>query len=345
MLLVMVYTFAFSIKINNGENGNSHGENGFARVALDLISAEIKTRGRGMKSETASFYRYFPISKRDENWGLYVTTAGESRVAPNTVYPPSGHPKGYSFDWRQGRILEGYALLYLSSGRGKFESKQNLSADIEAGHAFLLFPGVWHRYAPLPETGWHEYWIGFNGEMAHRWLKHGFITKKNPVVRVNAEDTVLATFSRVMQAIRENRPALQQILAGATHNLMGLIYSAQQAQPVAGLQNSNVIERAITRIQNEFEHDLDMEFLAQEMGVSYSWFRHTFATHTGLSPHQYLLELRFVRARNLLAETELSIKEIASQTGFEDELYFSRLFRQRLNLTPSQWRSRSRLRR
>ena len=78
-----------------------------------------------------------------------------------------------------------------------------------------------------------------------------------------------------------------------------------------------------------------MELLARELGVSYSWFRHTFAAHTGLSPHQYLLEFRLVRARSLLTETEFSVKEIATQTGFEDEFYFSRLFRQKLNLTPA----------
>jgi AraC-like DNA-binding protein len=87
---------------------------------------------------------------------------------------------------------------------------------------------------------------------------------------------------------------------------------------------------------------LDMQLLAGELGVSYSSFRHTFTAHTGLSPHQYLLEFRLVRARSLLAESELSVKEIATQTGFEDEFYFSRLFRQKLNFTPSQWRRRSR---
>jgi AraC-like DNA-binding protein len=295
-----------------------------------------------MKFETSSFYRYFPVSRRDKNWGLYVTTAGESRVAPQTSYPPTGHPKGYAFDWQHGRILDGFALVYISSGRGRFEWKPNFSASIEPGHIFLLFPGVWHRYTPNPETGWHEHWIGFDGEMARRWLKYKFISPKNPVISIKAEDTVLATFSRVMQSIRENRPALQQILAGTTDNLMGLVYSAQQAQPAAGAQNVNVIERAITRIQNEFERELNMSQLAQELGVGYSWFRHTFTAHTGLSPHQYLLEFRLVRARNLLAETELSIKEIAAQTGFEDEFYFSRLFRQKLNLTPSQWRNRGR---
>jgi AraC-like DNA-binding protein len=295
-----------------------------------------------MKAETAAFYRYFPVSRRDKNWGLYATTAGESRVASHTEYPLSGHPKGFAFDWRHGRVLEGFALLYISSGSGLLESKPNFSASIEAGHAFLIFPGVWHRYTPNKETGWHEHWIGFDGEMARRWLRHGFFSPNNPVVKIGAEDTVLATFSRVMQAIRANRPALQQILAGATNNLMGLFYSAQQSQSSVDVQNANVIERAITRIQDEFGLNLDMKVLAQELGVSYSWFRHTFTEHTGLSPHQYLLELRLVRARSLLAETDLPVKEIALQTGFEDELYFSRLFRQKLNVTPSQWRDHSR---
>jgi AraC-like DNA-binding protein len=295
-----------------------------------------------MKTNGFSFFRYFPISQRDKNWGLYVTTIGEQRIAPGTDYPLCGHPKGFAFDWQHGRILEGFALVYISGGSGKFESKPNLAVSIEAGHAVLLFPGVWHRYAPDPKTGWHEHWIGFDGETAHRWRQHKFISAKNPVVKINAEDTVLATFSRMMQSARTYRPALQQILAGATDDLMGLIYSSRQAPPAADAQNASAIESAINRIQNEFGCDLNMKLLARDIGVSYSGFCHTFTEHTGLSPHQYLLELRLIRARSLLAETEFSIKEIAAQTGFKDGLYFSRLFRQKLNLTPSQWRSRSR---
>lgn len=294
-----------------------------------------------MQSESTSFYRYFPVSRRDRNWGLYITTVGEARIAPRTDYPPKGHPKGFAFDWQHGRTLDGFALNYISSGRGKFESKPRFSAAIEPGHGFLLFPQVWHRYAPDSESGWHEHWIGFDGDIARQWLRHKLFSPKNPVLKLNAEDTVLATFSRIMQSIRANRPALQQILAGATHNLMGLIYSAQQAQPAHDAQNTNAIESAIARIQNDFARDLNMKVLARELGVGYSWFRHTFTTHTGLSPHQYLLELRLVRARNLLAESDLSVKEIATQTGFEDEFYFSRLFRQKLNLSPTQWRNRS----
>src|SRR3974390_1505378 len=134
-----------------------------------------------MRSETSSFYRYFPISRRDQDWGLYVTTAGEARVAPHTTYPPQGHPKGFAFDWQHGRVLDAFALVYICSGQGKLELKPDFSAPIEPGHVILLFPRVWHRYAPNPETGWHEYWIGFDGELARRWLRAPFLSKKKPI--------------------------------------------------------------------------------------------------------------------------------------------------------------------
>lgn len=295
-----------------------------------------------MKSQTTTFYRYFPISRRDKSWGLYATSAGESNIAPHWVYPPSGHPKGYAFNWQHGRILDEFAFVYISSGTGKFESEFNRPIQVEPGHAFLLFPGVWHRYTPDLETGWREHWIGFNGETAHRWRRCRFLSARNPICKINAEETVLAAFSRVMQYVRMNRPALQQILAGATGYLLGLFYSAQQAPPAAEAQNPNAIELALARIHVEFASDMDMESLAREAGVGYRWFRRTFTVHTGLSPHQYLLELRLVRAHNLLAETTLSVKEIARQTGFVDEHYFSRRFRKKSNLTPGEYRNRSR---
>lgn len=108
-------------------------------VKLDFPAGESKTCPHCMKTSAASLFHYFPISKRDKNWGLYVTTAGEARIAAHTVYPPTGHPKGFDFDWQHGRVLEGFAVVYISSGGGKFECKPNISTSVEAGHAFLLF--------------------------------------------------------------------------------------------------------------------------------------------------------------------------------------------------------------
>jgi AraC-like DNA-binding protein len=295
-----------------------------------------------MKTHTESFYRYFPISPRDKKWGLFVTTVGESRIAPHSEYPPPGHPEGYAFDWQHGRILNHYTLVYISRGGGRFENNRGQSREIRAGNVMLLFPGVWHRYMPEPETGWHEHWIAFDGKTAREWEANNFISRRRAVWQSNSEAFLLASFSGIMEAVRANRPAIQQIMAGTTSHIIGLLYSAQQSSPSGSLPSQNVIETAIMRLQADLATDVNIQTLARDLGVSYGSFRSTFARHTGMSPHQYLMELRILRARNLLTETGCRVKEIAMQSGFKDEHYFSRLFRARVGVSAVQWRAKSR---
>jgi AraC-like DNA-binding protein len=81
-----------------------------------------------------------------------------------------------------------------------------------------------------------------------------------------------------------------------------------------------------------------MAKLARSLGVSYTWFRRMFTEHTGLSPHQYRIQIRLGRARTLLSETTLTVKEVAYRCGFESEHYFSRLFKRKTGLAPGEWR-------
>lgn len=76
--------------------------------------------------------------------------------------------------------------------------------------------------------------------------------------------------------------------------------------------------------------------------MGYSKFRKLFKSETGYSPHQYHLNLRINKAKELLQTTELNIKEIAYQTGFESEFYFSKLFRKKSGISPTDYRTKKR---
>lgn len=288
-----------------------------------------------------SFSRYFPVSLRDRKWGWHVTTVGQSRTFPRAAYPAAGHPKGYTFDWSKGRVLDCHALVYISHGRGSFESRRSAKQQIEAGQVVFLFPGVWHRYRPDAETGWQEHWVGFDGDVARSWVKNKFFSPRTPVFKPGQEDKWLALFTELITVIKLNRPAFQQVMAGFTAQMLGLLYSGQQAGLAGDDQALLIVQKALMKMQSELESGVNAEALARELNVSYSSFRHTFQQHTGSSPHQYLLELRLVRARNLLTQTTQSVKEIAQQAGFEDEHYFCRFFKLKTGFTPGQWRLRS----
>ena len=78
--------------------------------------------------------------------------------------------------------------------------------------------------------------------------------------------------------------------------------------------------------------------MAASLGVSYHYFRELFKRHTGTSPYQYHLARRLDRAQTLLAESELTIKEVAAALHFNDAYHFSKTFKARTGRSPSRWR-------
>ena len=89
-----------------------------------------------------------PIRQRDMDWGLYVTGAGFTTIAPGEEYPPKEHPSPYYFTWQKGRVLPEFTLSYITDGQGEFESGPTGACEMGAGKVMLMFPGVWHRYRP-----------------------------------------------------------------------------------------------------------------------------------------------------------------------------------------------------
>lgn len=94
-------------------------------------------------------------------------------------------------------------------------------------------------------------------------------------------------------------------------------------------------------IQNHFLEILSIKVLADIACLSESHLLARFKKEVGVSPIQHQIELKLRKAKDLLTDPYLSVKEIALQCGFEDINYFGRLFRKHHQLTPGQWRTKS----
>ena len=94
-------------------------------------------------------------------------------------------------------------------------------------------------------------------------------------------------------------------------------------------------------IQNSYwKPDLNVGRLAKSLNVERSYLYRMFMEHTGISPQEYLTEVRMERACELLSGSELSVQAVACSVGYKDALYFSRLFRKRKGITPSGYRNK-----
>jgi len=285
-----------------------------------------------------NFYKYLPVTQTEKNWGLYVTTIGYSHINPNEKYPQKGHPKTHAFDWNKGRILNGYYLVFISKGKGVFESAQTEKRVINEGTCFFLFPSVWHRYKPDIETGWEEYWVGFNGTFPYNLMQKDFFHPKSPFIDTGLNETLLLTFHRLLGTVQNATLGYHQVITGIVLEILGLVNTISTHKNQHLDPDKQLIHKAKFLLRESMEEQVNMQKLTMELPMSYSKFRKLFKIETGYSPHQYLLMMRIEKAKELLKTTTLNINEIAWQTGFDSEFYFSTIFKKKTGCSPSNYR-------
>lgn len=99
------------------------------------------------------------------------------------------------------------------------------------------------------------------------------------------------------------------------------------------------IERAKRFIELHAFEQIKLADLANELGLSPFTTIRQFKAATGRTPHAYTLEFRLNAAKRLLLRTSASVESIAKSVGFEDLAYFSRFFKRRTGVTPSNFRA------
>ena len=110
---------------------------------------------------------------------------------------------------------------------------------------------------------------------------------------------------------------------------------------VANRNTLNEIERAINYFNESYSTEINIEEYAKSRHMSVSWFIRNFKRITKLSPLQYILMLRITNAKALLVNTDYSVSQIAAEVGFDNALYFSRLFHRHTGMSPIKFRKRS----
>ena len=306
-------------------------------MAQTLLFINMRTR----EKKEQNTIRYLNIGPTDELWGLSVTTAGYQRIPAHTAYPKQEqHPQGYSFNPQKGRILTEYQLVYISEGSGFFESKSCARQHVKAGTMILLFPDEWHTYAP-DESGWYEHWVGFKGDLIECWISNRFFSKEKPVYEIGVNATIISLYEEIVTHAVQEKSGYQQLISSIVLYLMGEIYYKEKNLAFVEPDMVRKIDRAREIMKANIDNPIPVKNIAKQLHVSYSWFRSTFKTYTGVSPAQYQMNLRYLRAKELLTSTNMAITEIAYTLNFENVSQFSFFFTKKEGISPSVFRKRN----
>ena len=130
------------------------------------------------------------------------------------------------------------------------------------------------------------------------------------------------------------------------HTLEDLCYELQETLDVftqcmfehIPSKGSEITKKAIQFISKNFANNLTLEDVANEVHLAPAYFSTLFKQSTGSSFREYLNMVRIEESKRLLMTTEHSISDIALATGFEDQSYFTKIFKKHTGLTPKQYR-------
>ena len=282
-----------------------------------------------------------PINPMGQTLGFYLTDAGHTVVPANSVSSPTvENPlQKYVLSWRKKKVRQDFQMVYISEGKGIFQSTQSGLISINAGDALLLFPGEWNRYRPDPEVGWTEYWMRFNGEYASKLMSEllpSSLRSSRPIRRIGHNEALLQLLSTLTRTVRTNANPLVTAAQGI-QVLAHLMAPTQRPRS----RYSEQIELGLCHISKHAEQSIDLEALARKLGLSYSVFYRQFHKATKMSPTNYHLMVRLSKAKELLCETTLRIWEIGKRVGFECPYYFGRIFKAKTGMTPGEYRQAS----
>lgn len=284
-------------------------------------------------------FKYLIVNDMDKRYGLWVNTVGFQSIQPDSPYPLKDHPTGYFFNVQKGRVLHEYQLVYITKGRGLFSSETTPEKQVCKGRLMALFPGQWHTYHPYRQTGWTEYYIGFEGPVIDDLLKNGFISKDNQILEVGLNEELVSLFSRALEIAEADKNSAQQYLAGIVLHMIGMILSISKNKIFEMGEIDQKIEQAKIIMNENVCKDIDLEELAMKLSISYSWFRKVFKDYTGYAPAKYFQELKLRKAKLLLVGTSRSVKEISFMLDYKSTEHFFSLFKKHTGFTPLEYRS------
>jgi AraC-like DNA-binding protein len=268
---------------------------------------------------------------------MVCTTAGSRDIPPDTVYPPNRekHPPLFR-SVSEGRILPEYQIIYIPRGEGVF-SAAGKTREVISGSLFFLLPGLEHMYKPVEKIGWHEYWVGFKGSYFDKLTSEGFFSKERIFFNISQYDYLISVFNRIFEEVRFQKPLYQMKACSYVLVLLSEIFSRSRRQEQPDFYQQ-IVEKVKHLMETNIYGAINLPNIASQIGISTSRLNEVFKQFTSMTPYQYYIHIKIHKAEELLSEETISVKEAAWRLGFNDQFYFSRLFKHKTGIAPSDWK-------
>lgn len=265
----------------------------------------------------------------DNEKPLVVTSCGNYRMKTRDV-----------FETRRDKGRKDYQLLYIASGKSHFfiDGKEHI---VTAGHMVIFHPDEPQHYKYYKEDRTSVYWVHFTGSQVEKILEHYNIIRGEKIIYSGTSPDFQWLFGQIIQELQLCRKQYDEMLTLLLRNIFILIRRSLEINKNFTDTMEKEVSYAIYYFRDNFNKEINVDEYAQSLNISVSWFIRCFRQITGMTPLQYVINIRISNAQMLLETSDYTISQIAESVGYENALYFSRLFHKQTGISPKEYRKKS----
>lgn len=269
------------------------------------------------------------IDRKDKSKPLVVTMCG--------TYKLYTHPKLPT--WRpRGRV--DFQLIFIAAGKAHFHFDNDEEETIvHADHMVLYRPREPQKYEYYAKDQVEVYWVHFTGNNVTNLLRSYGLTNDKRVFHCGSGSEYQYLFRAMIKELQMCQDSYPEMLEMYLRQIF--IKLQRHFKFSVNTVNSHAaeeIDKAISYFSEHYNEPISIDDYAEQNHVSASWFIRNFRLYAGITPKQFILQKRIYNAEALLQNTQYNINEIAQIVGYDNPLYFSRIFQKAKGLSPSEYR-------
>ncbi len=233
----------------------------------------------------------------------------------------------------QGRL--DYQLIYIRRGKIYLQLGDETVA-VNQGNMILYHPSDPQKYSYQKKDKYESVYVHFSGISAKQILDELGIENKQ-IMPISATDEMDLLVEKLLPEHRLAKKGYKLLESSILINMLCLAARGNE-ENTDYTTTKQKIEKILLKMESNITNNFTIKDYADELFLSVDRFSHLFTETVGVPPHRYMLSLKMTRAKQLLMQTEHSISEISKFIGFQDPLYFSRIFKKHCGVTPMQYR-------